>query len=75
MIVVAGLIMFVSAIGNSHISATRLSNSFIASHCFYGNMHLKSFVFDNISILERIETRVFFFLQDEWEISCYSCIG
>jgi hypothetical protein len=61
MIVIEGMIMCVSAVGNPHFSATRLwipsPIDFITSECFSGSQEFKSLVFENVSMLERIKAR------------------
>jgi hypothetical protein len=57
-------IIWVSAVGNSLLSsAIRLwipsPIGFIASECFYDNLQLKFVVFENVSMLKRIEARAF----------------
>jgi hypothetical protein len=61
--VVDGMKMCVSAVGNPHFPATRLwipsPIGFIALKCFYGSEELTFLAFENVPMLERIETRPF----------------
>jgi hypothetical protein len=63
MIVVDGMILYVSAVGNPHFCATRLwipsPIRSISSECFYDSKQFKFLVFENLSMLERIETKAF----------------
>jgi hypothetical protein len=63
MIVVDGLIVDVSAVGNPHFSATRLwipsPIGLIASECFYGSKEFEFLVFENVSKLKGIEAKAF----------------
>jgi hypothetical protein len=63
MIVVDGMIMWVSAVGNPHFSATRLwipsPIKFIASESFSDNEEFGFLVFEKVSMLERIEAKAF----------------
>jgi hypothetical protein len=58
MIVIDGIIICVSAVGNPHFSTTRVwipsSIVFITSECFCGNKQFKLLVFENVPMLERI---------------------
>jgi hypothetical protein len=63
MIVVDGMIMYISVVGNPHCSTGRLwipsPIGFIASECFYRIQQFQFLVFENVSMLERIEARPF----------------
>jgi hypothetical protein len=62
-IVVDGMIMSVSAVANPHFSAIRLwipsPIFFIASECFYDSKQFQFLVFENVSMLRRIESKAF----------------
>jgi hypothetical protein len=62
-IVIDGLIQWVSTIGASHLNINRLwlpsSIKFIPSNCVYENKTIKSIVIENMSKLEGIESEAF----------------
>jgi hypothetical protein len=63
MIVVNGMIMCISAVGNPHFSATRLwipfPIDFITSRSIYGNKQFEFLVFENVLMLKGIEGKAF----------------
>jgi hypothetical protein len=62
-IVIDGLIVWISKIGHSHFSLNRLWISsriqFLPSECFCTNKHIKSIVIENKSQMKGIETKAF----------------